>query len=320
VSGRRPEFPGLLGRLAEEVGEDAARALAEHFGGREIYIPREVRGGHPLARALGIETARAVAAALGPGDVTVPLGPAGDHRDARARIEALLAEGLGNREIQAELNCHIKTVRRVRRAARRAGRLPEPRGRCPEDAGPATLAPSRRKARIGTPRRKARIGTPRRKARIRTAEQERRMVPVSQHDIHMMASTIVAEARGEPWIGKVAVGWVIRNRHANPGWWSRERDTVPDDTIAAVCVDAWQFSGLNSCDPNLRYAMIMPPDHPEYLECLAAALAVILDKEQDPTEGAGHYHARSMRQPPAWAAGLRPCFETPGHLFFNDVR
>lgn len=143
---------------------------------------------------------------------------------------------------------------------------------------------------------------------------------VSEHDIHMMSSTILMEARGEDFTGKLAVGLVIRNRFLNPGWWSRERDTVPDDTIAAVCVDAWQFSGFNVNDPNLRYAMIIPPTHHEYLECERAALTVILGKTPDITKGANHYYAKSIPRPPRWYEGQAPSFETEGHLFFNDIR
>lgn len=146
------------------------------------------------------------------------------------------------------------------------------------------------------------------------------MIEVSEHDIHMMTSAIVGEARGEDWAGKVAVGWVIRNRQARPGWWSRERDTVEDDTIAAVVVDAWQFSAFNLTDPNLRFAMILPRTHPIYLECLMAALAVITDNEPDPTDGACHYYAKSMPSPPAWHDGQAPSHETEGHLFFNNIR
>lgn len=147
------------------------------------------------------------------------------------------------------------------------------------------------------------------------------MIEVSSHDLDMMANTILAEGRSEDWIGQVAIGWAIRNRFESPvKWWKRENDTVPDDTIAAVCVDAWQFSGLNVNDPNLRYAMIIPPTHPVYLRALQASLAVILDTEADPTSGACHYYAKSMPTPPRWWEGQDPSLETDGHLFFNNIR
>jgi hypothetical protein len=41
-------------------------------------------------------------------------------------------------------------------------------------------------------------------------------------ELRAMAATIWGEARGEPLDGKVAVGWVIRNRAANPGGWGRD--------------------------------------------------------------------------------------------------
>ncbi len=152
------------------------------------------------------------------------------------------------------------------------------------------------------------------------------MIEVSEHDIAMMTKTIIMEARSEPFIGQVAVAWSIRNRHARPGWWSREDDTVKDDTIAAVCVDAWQFSGFNTGDPNLRFAMIIPPTHWTYLKCQLVALSVLLDIEPDPTNGSCHYYSKAMKEPPPWWEGQTPQLDTNpddpknGHLFFNDIR
>lgn len=143
------------------------------------------------------------------------------------------------------------------------------------------------------------------------------MNDITTHDIHMLTSVIVAEARGETWLGKVAVAWIIVNRHARPSWWSREKDTVPDDTIAAVCVDSWQFSGLNTDDPNLRFAMILPPSHPVYLECQHAALTAVLGHEEDPTNGSAHYHHTRIK--PDWAKGKIPVCTIGHHQFYNDI-
>lgn len=145
------------------------------------------------------------------------------------------------------------------------------------------------------------------------------MISLTTHDIHLLSSTILMEARNQPWNGKIAVGYVILNRHAKPGWWSRERDTVPDDTIAAVCVDAWQFSGYNAGDPNLRYAMIIPPTHPEYLEAQRAALTVLLGAEPDPTLGSCHYHVIGMKSPPEWSIDVSPVRVIGDHAFYNNI-
>jgi hypothetical protein len=146
------------------------------------------------------------------------------------------------------------------------------------------------------------------------------MIEVSQHDLDLATRTIAAEARGEDHMGKIAVAYVMLNRLARPGWWSREKDAVPDDTLGAVCVDAWQFSGLNTNDPNLRYAMILPPTHQVYLECLAALLDALLGVVPDITDGATHYHVIGMPNPPAWASSpkMRQTFEHGRHRFFIE--
>lgn len=61
-------------------------------------------------------------------------------------------------------------------------------------------------------------------------------------DIDILARTIYGEARGEPWEGKIAVAWVVRNRAERGGWWG--------DTIREVCLKPWQFSCWNETDPN----------------------------------------------------------------------
>lgn len=141
---------------------------------------------------------------------------------------------------------------------------------------------------------------------------------MTEHDLRIMALTIAGEARGESFDGKVAVGHVILNRLDRPGWWSRNRDEIPDDTIAAVCADPLQFSCWNRDDPNLRYLAFLPPDHPVYLECLTAALSALRTRENDPTAGSCHYYDKRSPEP-FWARGKTPVCTIGHHAFFNDI-
>jgi len=139
---------------------------------------------------------------------------------------------------------------------------------------------------------------------------------LSEYDLHLMTLTIAGEARGEDWDGKIAVGHVIMKRFNNPGWWSRNRDDIPDDTIAAVCADPYQFSCLNANDPNVRYLILLPPTAPVYLECRAAALAVLTGRAPNPTGGATHYFKTGTPEP-KWAAGRQPTAIVGVHRFYD---
>ncbi len=138
---------------------------------------------------------------------------------------------------------------------------------------------------------------------------------ISEHDLHIFTLAVAGEARGEPWEGKVAVAHVVMNRFAKPGWWSENRDDIPDHTIAAVCADPFQFSCLNNGDPNLRYLAMLPRTNPVYLECQAAALAVLTGREPDPTGEATHYFKTGTPEP-KWAAGKTPVAVIGCHRFY----
>lgn len=133
-------------------------------------------------------------------------------------------------------------------------------------------------------------------------------VKVLAHDIDVLARTIYGEARGEPWAGKLAVGWVIKNRAAKQGWWG--------DTIARVCQKKAQFTCWTAGDPNYAKINNANLDDPVFRECFQAALTVVRDGEVDPTKGGTHYYADSIPAP-AWAAELTPTVEIGHHKFFR---
>lgn len=147
----------------------------------------------------------------------------------------------------------------------------------------------------------------------------------STQDILYMAATIWGEARGEPYLGKVAVAWVIMNRANKPGAWSRQSDqAVPADTPAAVCIEPLQFSCWNAADPNSKMVKALTAGdalqnlgNEVYRSCLRAAIDVIDLVEADPTNGSTNYHATGIL--PAWAVRKSPAAEIGRHLFYNNV-
>lgn len=137
-----------------------------------------------------------------------------------------------------------------------------------------------------------------------------------------MAATLWGEARGETYEGKLAIAHVIMNRLKKPGWWSRSKDDVPDDTVAAVCVDPAQFTCWHDGQAARVRDRAKNPDlymgEFAFRSCLRAALAVLDTPTVDPTSGATHYHTAAIL--PGWAKTLSPCAAVGSHLFYNNVR
>ena len=132
--------------------------------------------------------------------------------------------------------------------------------------------------------------------------------------IDTLARTLWGEARGEPTRGIEAVAAVVINRVARARakggfWWG--------DTVIAVCRKPFQFSCWNADDPNLAKLLAVRAGEAKFDLCLNVARQAVSGQLADPTGGATHYHARSVR--PAWAAGRSPTVEIGSHLFYANV-
>lgn len=119
-----------------------------------------------------------------------------------------------------------------------------------------------------------------------------------------------------------AVASVAMNRLAKPCWWSRNKgDGIPDDTIAAVCLDPWQFSCWNAKDPN-RPKMLAVTDKSAAFslakEVATQAMAGIIP---DPTGGACHYKVRGLPWPKDWGAPREePDYICGNHEFYRGIK
>jgi N-acetylmuramoyl-L-alanine amidase len=128
--------------------------------------------------------------------------------------------------------------------------------------------------------------------------------------IRIAAETVWGEARGEPWLGKVAVAWVIRNRVEQPAWWGRD--------IIGVCTKPWQFSCRNANDPNSEKLAKVSDDDPVFMDCRDAVEAAFLGTEPDPTKGASHYKVLKTRA--SWDHAVRHMTPTIiGHHAFYKL-
>jgi spore germination cell wall hydrolase CwlJ-like protein len=136
----------------------------------------------------------------------------------------------------------------------------------------------------------------------------------TEKDRDILARTLWGEARGESLAGQIAVAWTIRNRvfdERDKSWWG--------EGYAGVCQAKYQFSCWNKSDPNYPYmsgAKQMPVR--ELVQTRIAADQVIEGKVPDPTGGATHYYAISIKAP-AWSLKAKQTLKLGGHVFFRDV-
>jgi N-acetylmuramoyl-L-alanine amidase len=123
-------------------------------------------------------------------------------------------------------------------------------------------------------------------------------------DLDYVARTVMAEAEGETYEGKVAVAAVIYNRVNHPGWWGT--------TIKDACLTSKQFSAWNDENPRRNKIGEWTLENRTFRMCLRAAIEAI---DRDPTHGADHYFAHNQVFPD-WAEG-KPVVVIGRHSFLS---
>ena len=139
-------------------------------------------------------------------------------------------------------------------------------------------------------------------------------------DLDILARTVWAEARGESWLGRLAVAHVIVNRAKARRWWGySHNDGVKAHSLQAVCRKPWQFSCWNPGDPNRpKMERLMLAKSRVFQQCLAAAAVAVHDPESSPVGLACHYHVKGLDPP--WSRGKTPQFEIGKHVYFEGIR
>ena len=117
----------------------------------------------------------------------------------------------------------------------------------------------------------------------------------------ILARAIFGEARGESKKGKIGVGWVIRNRADNPGWWGNSYHTVILKELRGI----YQFSALDPTDANYRsvidpFHTSSPSDKKAWHESYEIPGQILNGKVVDPTKGADHFFSTDIPIP-SWA-------------------
>lgn len=131
----------------------------------------------------------------------------------------------------------------------------------------------------------------------------------SWDDAECMARTAWCEARSEGLAGLAAVCSVIQNRSHHPGWWGHD--------VRSVCFAPWQFSCWNEYGGQVKRALRIKPDDPEYLDARMLSEDCIAGRLWDRTRGATHYHADYVN--PDWAEDARITARIGRHIFYADV-
>lgn len=131
-------------------------------------------------------------------------------------------------------------------------------------------------------------------------------------DEAMACMVIWQEARGESFEGKVAVGEVLRNR--------MKRKVHSDGTMAGTVFKAYQFSGMNSKDPNRIPAFKLDTADPV---CQACMKAWEMSSSTSLVKGATmYYNPKATKQlgypEPAWATPDKHLVTLGSHEFYKD--
>lgn len=130
-----------------------------------------------------------------------------------------------------------------------------------------------------------------------------------QHEVDILARTIWAESRGEPFNGQVAVAWVIRNR-------SRDKRLRWSRVVSEVCTQPKQFSCWNEDDPNRPKLLAVGLEDEAFVRAMGVACIVLCGDMPDASKGANHYFNPNVVIP-SWAGRMEQTVTIGRHVFFR---
>ena len=128
-----------------------------------------------------------------------------------------------------------------------------------------------------------------------------------RHEIECLALNIYHEARGEPKVGRLAVGHVVLNRVADSRFPASICDVVRQGEAKRLnrCQFTWWCDGRSD----------KPRDAEAWRDSMALARTVFWGFSNDPTEGALWYHATWVK--PVWRKALNRGPRIGEHIFYN---
>ena len=129
----------------------------------------------------------------------------------------------------------------------------------------------------------------------------------SLDDVELLTSLVMGEAEGEPFLGKLAVAFTVKNRVEDRRW---------PDTWKGVMLQEYQFSCF--LPAYFRPEILDHSWTSPWKECRFAAFGVYQGYVQDMTKGANHYHASYFSDtPPKWATRKKITLFMGNHIFYR---
>jgi N-acetylmuramoyl-L-alanine amidase len=129
-------------------------------------------------------------------------------------------------------------------------------------------------------------------------------------DLDVAIRTLGGEARGEEYIGQLAVVWVMRNRMTcDPNYWGAK--------ISRVCQKPYQFSAWNGSpdeSPDLKWMLDLRKGSNAYNQLKSVVLSVFEGSMGDPTYGCTFYKRVGVAA--SWASGRSPRVTIGKHEFY----
>jgi len=135
-----------------------------------------------------------------------------------------------------------------------------------------------------------------------------------QDPLILWTMAVWGEARGESYLAKVGVAWVILNR-------VRTQPPRYGTGLPGVILKPYQFSSFNLGDPN-RAKLLTPLAHgtrETWVDCRNAIIGVNAGEIPDPTHGARFYFSKPILEPPhSWGEVIHTA-DIDGLKFFKEA-
>lgn len=149
-------------------------------------------------------------------------------------------------------------------------------------------------------------------------KREHQIVPVpepgtrfeDQSELILLAQTVLGEAEGESYLGKLGVANCVMNRTRDPRW---------GNTVQEVALQKWQFSCFNAGSPRIM-PMMRPSKHVSraiWRDCIKASTSAMFHFEEDPSMGADHYLVTSIKDSTSWSKGRQPVAIIGNHSYYQ---
>jgi spore germination cell wall hydrolase CwlJ-like protein len=132
--------------------------------------------------------------------------------------------------------------------------------------------------------------------------------PDVRQEVECLARTIYFEARGEPDLGKIAVGHVVMNRAAHPLFPAAVCAVVRQggEKLRNRCQFSWWCDGRSD----------QPTEWRAWEQSQALARRIYWEPAEDPTGGALWYHSEKVT--PSWRRALAPGPKIGRHVFYRS--